>query len=174
SYDSPFDEYLLLELYTPTGLNEFDSDYSYTGNYPQGPSVPGLRLWHVDARLTTYLSGGWNTTLSSNTMANNIYTAMSNTYYSESASDYISVLGQSYSDYNLLQLIRNSTSANYYPATTLTSSNLFKTGSSFSMSNFYRQFVGGENLNSGASLGWSFTVESCSSSSATISLTKAS
>jgi len=72
SYDSPFDEYLLLELYTPTGLNEFDSDYSYTGNYPQGPSVSGLRLWHVDAHLTTYLSGGWNTTLSSNTMANNI------------------------------------------------------------------------------------------------------
>ena len=28
AYDSPFDEYLLLELYTPTGLNKFDSDYS--------------------------------------------------------------------------------------------------------------------------------------------------
>ncbi|MFA7032175.1 MAG: immune inhibitor A domain-containing protein, partial [Bacilli bacterium] len=173
SYNSPFDEYLLLELYTPTGLNEFDSDYSYSGGYPQGPSVPGIRLWHIDARLTAYLSGGWSTTLTSNTMGSYIYTAMSNTYYTEESSSYASVLGQSYGDYNLLQLIRNSTSTNYYPTANLTSSNLFKAGSSFSMSTFYRQFVGGENLNSGASLGWSFTVESCSLSSATISLTRA-
>ena len=34
--NSPFDEYLLVELYTPTGLNKFDTDYRYKYYYPQG------------------------------------------------------------------------------------------------------------------------------------------
>ena len=53
SYSSPFDEYLLLELYTPTELNKLDSDYKYASNYAQGPNAVGIRLWHVDARLLT-------------------------------------------------------------------------------------------------------------------------
>lgn len=38
-----FDEYMLLELYTPTGLNAEDSVKYAT--------VPGIRLWHVNAKL---------------------------------------------------------------------------------------------------------------------------
>ena len=38
-----FDEYMLLELYTPTGLNAADSVKYAT--------VPGIRLWHVNAKL---------------------------------------------------------------------------------------------------------------------------
>ena len=49
--NSPFDEYLLIELYTPTGLNEFDSN-EYDPLYAlQGPQTAGCRIWHVDARL---------------------------------------------------------------------------------------------------------------------------
>jgi len=177
SYNSPFDEYLLLELYTPTGLNLMDSTYTYSSNYPKGPSSTGIRLWHVDSRLTTYASNKFSTTLTSNAGASNIYTAMSNTYYkSGDSNSYISVLGQSYANYNLLQLIRNSTSATYSPTTSLSNADLFTNGQSFAMSTYNKQFVNGTSLNSGASLGWSFSVSitgSGASATATITLTRA-
>ena len=49
--NSPFDEYLLIELYTPTGLNEFDSTHFDSTYHLQGPQTAGCRIWHVDARL---------------------------------------------------------------------------------------------------------------------------
>ena len=47
---SPFDEYMLLELYTPTGLNASDSAHTYT-NGVRGFTIPGIRIFHVDARM---------------------------------------------------------------------------------------------------------------------------
>jgi len=47
-----FDEYLIIEFYTPTGLNEKDASERYKGeSYPQLPSANGLKIYHVDARL---------------------------------------------------------------------------------------------------------------------------
>jgi len=48
---SAFDEYLLLEYYTPTDLNEKDSASAYPGNGVQGFSENGIRIYHVDARM---------------------------------------------------------------------------------------------------------------------------
>jgi M6 family metalloprotease-like protein len=48
---SAFDEYLLLEYYTPTDLNQKDSDAAYPGNGVQGFTENGVRIYHVDARL---------------------------------------------------------------------------------------------------------------------------
>jgi M6 family metalloprotease-like protein len=45
-----FDEYLLIELYTPTGLNALDAKI----HYPHSVLGYGVRLWHVDARLAKY------------------------------------------------------------------------------------------------------------------------
>lgn len=48
-----YDEYIMLEYYTPTGLNAKDSQVSYGG--ARGFTVPGVRIYHVDSRLrTTY------------------------------------------------------------------------------------------------------------------------
>lgn len=172
TYNSPFDEYILLELYTPTGLNEFDSTHEYGGGYPKGPTTPGIRLWHVDARLTRYVAGNYSTTLTSNVLAGNVLTAMTNTYYSSEAADYISPLGSSYADYNLLQLIREDSFSNYKPTANLSSNDLFKLGDTFTMGTYASQFVNSGKLNSNTNLGWSFTVDSLSSSSATITLSR--
>jgi len=170
--DSPFDEYLLLELYTPTGLNKFDSDHQYSSRYPQGPSVPGIRLWHIDARLTNYLGGeDFSTSLTTNPKTNYVTHAMSNTYDDE---DYGSPLGEDYYDYNILQLIRNSSTIDYHPTSNLSESSLFKTGSSFNMSTYSKQFVKGTTLNNGKALGWSFSVQGIADNQAVISLTKLS
>jgi M6 family metalloprotease-like protein len=45
-----FDEYYLLEYYTPTGLNQLDSQTTYTNNL-EGLTDSGLRILHVDQRL---------------------------------------------------------------------------------------------------------------------------
>ena len=48
---SAFDNYLVFEFYTPTGLNLKDSQAAYPGNLVRGFSVSGVKIYHVDARL---------------------------------------------------------------------------------------------------------------------------
>jgi M6 family metalloprotease-like protein len=48
--NSPYSEYLLIEYYTPTGLNELDA----TNEYASGARMftkPGILVYHIDARL---------------------------------------------------------------------------------------------------------------------------
>lgn len=171
--NSPFDEYLLLELYTPTGLNHLDCLYQYKTSYPRGPSSIGIRLWHIDGRL---LRNPWNSidNITTNPLINNFGTihAMSNSY---SGNDHCSPLGNQYYNYNILQIIRNNTNMTYRPKGNLINSDLFISGESFSMSRYQSQFVNGLNLNDGHPLGWSFSVEiegSGESAKATITLFK--
>lgn len=49
-----FDEYLIMEYYTPTGLNELDSKEQYMGQYPKLPTASGIKIYHVDARLGVF------------------------------------------------------------------------------------------------------------------------
>ena len=46
-----FDEYILLDLQTPTGLNKLDSEVSYEDSVPKYYSETGVRMYHIDARL---------------------------------------------------------------------------------------------------------------------------
>lgn len=45
-----FDEYILIELYTPSGLNKLDSENAYK-NFMPLYSEAGVKIWHVDNRL---------------------------------------------------------------------------------------------------------------------------
>ena len=169
---SPFDEYMLLELYTPTGLNAFDCTYDYGGG--KGPSVPGIRLWHVDTRLYSYSTSS----LTNNPKSNNVLHAFNNTSLSSPSDNrtcaYIQVThDEQYVDYNMLHLIRNSTTENLNTTNRLTASNLFKEGDSYSQATYARQFPNGSKMNNKNDLGWSFTIESLDEESATITLTKA-
>lgn len=53
-----YDEYILIEYYTPTGLNFKDSQGngygSSSNNQLRGFNINGVRIWHVDSRLITY------------------------------------------------------------------------------------------------------------------------
>lgn len=52
-----FGEYLVLELYSPTGLNKLDSLASYSGTRPKGFRSAGLKISHVDSRLARISAG---------------------------------------------------------------------------------------------------------------------
>ena len=178
---SPFDEYLLLEYYTPDGLNEFDTDHQYLRDarkvYPTGPVERGIRLWHVDARLAYMYAGNFS---SSRMTTDPGYTqrvklAMSNTYYASNVSEsYLSPLAdedRSFCNYNLLQLIKKNGSG-WKSKDNLTSAMLFRDNQEFSMSSSANQFVKSGKLNSGANLGFSFKVNALNSGYASIEVTK--
>ena len=183
SYDSPFDEYMLLEFYTPTGLNAFDTTYQYDNRYPKGSQEIGIRLWHVDARLFYYNSESYPNpasvtfTTKPNIRNHAIYSAFTNTYYkqNDSSNAYLSPLGEANSEYynfNALQLIRNNPSANYKPSDDFNTNSLFRMGSSFNMNTFKNQFVKTGKLNKNIDLGFSFTVNNTIAEYATITITK--
>ena len=183
SFDSAFDEYLLLELYTPTGLNAFDTTHAYSNNFPKGPEAIGIRLWHVDARLLyvdhdQLFTPSQITTDVTYDSYYGVVQAFSNTSDDD---DYGTPLGKepidgvNYDQFNLLQLIHNNTSVNYLNMNALRSSDLFRDGDSFSMSAYGKQFIKSGRLNSGKLLGWSFTVHVSGSgddATATVVLTK--
>ena len=49
-----FDEYFLIELYSPTGINSFDA--SIGNNKAKLPSLPGIKIYHVDSRIGYFKS----------------------------------------------------------------------------------------------------------------------
>lgn len=180
-FDSPWDEYFLLELYTPTGLNELDATYSYDGTR-RGPSAPGIRLWHVDARLLYLTSDKDNGSYSQLTSdvydsraKGGIVQAFTNTI---DDSDYGSPLGSTYDKYNLLRLVRNDKSAPVHASSTafIEDSDLFRNGSSFDMSTYKSQFSNSTKMNKNIALDWSFSVSitgTGNDAEATVTLTRA-
>ena len=178
---SPFDEYLILELYSPTGLNEFDSLYKYQNAYPQGPSDVGIRLWHVDARMRgTYVSGNqlyfdgskYYNEFDLNSSPYGFALSMSNTTYASSADEgYVAIFTSDY-NYDLLALIRNNKANDINMEKILSNDCLFKQGDTFSMSEYSSSFPNIGKLNSGLDLGFSFEITSLNELSATIKITQ--
>ena len=182
SYNSPFDEYLLLELYTPTGLNKFDCVHQYDGKYPLGPDSVGIRLWHVDARLFTTsrkFINDVNSSYSFNTAFNNTYLNVSELEDGGRDSFAYDISKKiDYQRFNLLHLIRSDTNKKYLSKAELSEADLFTENSSFDMTTYSSQFYKNNGkLNSGLSLGWSFEIKNITNVSgdiysATIKLTK--
>jgi M6 family metalloprotease-like protein len=131
---NPFDEYLLLQYYTPTGLNAKDTDgYGDWKKYPfygRGGTYAsaGLKVFHIDSRMftgegtqdddgniltktfeytDTYRSGGMDTSVSPHTFEYGCYLSASNTptkSYNIDRAMMSGVLKQD-SPYRLIQMI---------------------------------------------------------------------
>lgn len=165
-----FDEFLLLELYTPTGLNYLDSKTRYAGVYPLAYSTPGVRLLHIDARLGVYNYSGSFINYGDpgsgplDDSANSRYFAMANSNTPSYSQD---------ADHRLVHMIQALGVNTFDTGYSGTNSDLFKTGQSFSMASFGSEFFkNGSHLNNGNDLGYTISFTSVSSSSATIRITK--
>ena len=177
SDNSPFDEYIIVEYYTSEGVNYLDSNYEYHKGrgYPTGSKTPGIRVWHVDARLLytetgAFLASNWTTNPS--TKEGNVVMMMSNTYNGRGAEGYITPLGSDYANFNLLQMIRRSTTATHKNNNPMTSDDLFKVGDIFSMSTYSKQFVYSGKLNTKKDLGFNFEINGLTSEYASITVNK--
>lgn len=166
-----YDEFLMLELYTPTGLNALDSTTAYNGSYPLGYTEAGIRLMHVDSRLGKYTystTSGW--------YFNGYYEPTSlyltgNNYYGFAHSNTPSYSADP--EYRLIHMIQAGGTNTFDTGNTGTNADLFKTGNTFSMATYGTQFFkNGTKLNNGNSLNYRIEFTNVSASSATIRIYK--
>ena len=168
-----FDEYLLFELYTPTGLNELDASTTYSDRFKL-PSQPGIKLWHIDARI--YRADAYDendngttlTTLPTQLDINNYCYGVAAT----NSTDY-DVAGAKGTKYDLIRLIEKTDngldSSSYAHAE---QNSLWSTGNKFTLSAKSKSFPRGTKLNNGKTLDYTVEFKSVTSTSATLRFTK--
>lgn len=184
SGNSAFDEYILVELYTPTGLNELGQSKFNRNPYFILMDRPVVRVWHVDARLY-----GTNGAIYTNpTTAPVRYDHLAKNSFAYDANGISTDLDNEddrircssiNDDFCTLQYIRNKPDEAIRTKTYQHYNNAFGNGSSFSISSFASQFPYGSEgkLNNGKTFNWTFTIAisgSGSNAKATINLTKTS
>ena len=152
--NSTFDEYILVDLYAPTGLNKFNS-VDHPIYYGPGPrdqkdlTTVGVRIWHVDARLLTAASD--YTEFTTDPTNGKTKMSISNSYYEEAP--------ENIREFLELELIRNDTEIDYRHLSYNKWTDYFYEGDEFDMTKFPKQFANGTKLDSGLDLGWSIKVD---------------
>lgn len=137
--NSLYDEYLILELFAPTGINEFDAKINF-----MNMRYSGVRVWHVNSLLTDIHDS-----------ENKTSTIIDGKQYNLAYSNY-----DVESEFDVLHMIRNNPNEAYHTTSRLQyGKTLFTQGDSFDMETFKSQFINGSKLDNGEKLGWSFTVE---------------
>lgn len=165
---TPFDEYLILEYYTPTGLNETDANHRYDTRDTMY-NYRGIRLYHVDARLIKMDSRG-NFMSYVDSIGNDGYAyfvGASNSYsYSYLNSPYNSV----YRYVHLLDQGGRNRLNNGLGGSITKSMALWTQGNTFTPSSTF--FYNGTRFNNGNVIGYSITVTQTTTTQATITITK--
>lgn len=135
-YNSLFDEYLLLELYAPIGLNAYDANRL-------GFNQAGIRVWHANSIMAHASAADEDSPNLVDTRTNSFK------YSTYNRND----------EYDLLHLIRNNEEVGIDATTKVSNADLFKINDSFSMAKYSKQFVKGNRLDNGEKLGWEFNVD---------------
>ena len=173
--ETAFDEYVLVELFTPTGLNELDSKTPYSSMASSGYNNPGVRIWHVDNRLAkisdrTGKAVGYYS--DEEVKAGN---------FGDNYTPYVAAANGDDRDtevcagegFEALSLI-SSKGKKFTTSSMSTDSDLFHAGDTFSLSQskYTKYFASNSHLNNGNSFPYTITVDSINSTSATISITR--
>ena len=169
---SPYDEYVLIELFANNGLNEFDSNYTVVDGTID---TQGVRIWHIDSRLARAEgSGEFSSTLVTDPKDSSKVALITDNSPNAPTFDGL----EEYDKYQELYLIRNDESYKYTDTTSgrFVESYYFKEGSTFSLDKYSKQFVNGSTLNDGRKLNWTVSIGAISPTetgySVTINLTK--
>lgn len=157
--NSAFDEYILIELITPELLWKQDSSHKYPSILTYAYTTPGVRILHVDARLMNSREK-----IVSEMSGNELFTTAYSNTPSRSYSRGTSSLRE-----DLLALIPQNHDRDFQtkPLKIATNDVLFKTGDTFSVSN-YCEFFNSSTLHNGSKIPFNVTFKSVSKDSATI------
>jgi M6 family metalloprotease-like protein len=161
---SAYDNYLIFEFYTPTGINQKDSQAMYPGNQVRGFTVPGVKIYHVDARLGRFSNSGFLGY--TDTLTNNpgfIAMAHSNS------------LDYSYDEnYKLIHLIEKNGVNTFIDGEIATNATLFRQGDTFNPTtthaNFFYHQVG--RFNDQSLIGYQVNVTTLTNQAVTLTVTK--
>lgn len=166
---SAMDEYLLLEFYTPTGLNYKDSrSGGYPGNGLQGFTIPGIKIYHIDSRM-----GRVNWSTAEFISFTNSIDISSGSYYTDmvvSNSEEYSTANPNFKLVHLLESGGTNTFKN--SMATATNGTLFTAGETFTPSTFSSFFVNSGKFDDNSAIGYSITINSVSATSASISINR--
>ena len=166
------DEYLIIEYYTPQGMNEKDALQSYSPNTTSGTdkmyTVNGFRIYHIDSRLVEIEARG-RATRYVETLGDKYYAVgASNTPERSHLSDFQSM--QNAIDYKYVHLLESNGTNTFKKGSFATNATLFKGGSSFVASSEF--FPNGDKFNNGTTVGYKITVQECTSDFGEITITK--
>ena len=174
---SVFDEYILLEYYTPDVLNAQDSAVAYSTNYSNatGHNQAGVRAWHVDSRLWAgpVVDGWFSFEYQVDPVGNDVYANVTNeahaVYFGAS-----NTTGDSYDEVaDQLKLLDAAGAGGYYTNYRTSSSNasLFKTGQSITDWNVYLKNGTGK-FNAGNDIGFTVSFGAMDANGIQVTLTK--
>lgn len=172
---SVMDEYLLVEFYTPNGLNYLDSKTKYQ-NRPIGYSKPGIKIYHIDSRIAKckLISTEYYSSLNFEEYVNEIPTT-------KSSDDIYYVIGASNSNsdsrtnakrtgtYKQIALVENKEYSSIFTGTASDDSSLFYEGDSFNSKNSI--FFTKNKWNNGEEMYISISVNSLSNNNANLTIT---
>lgn len=168
---SAFDEYLLVEFYTPTNLNEKDALNGYTPNgFKNAFNIPGIKIYHVDSRgVEVDASYRFRSYIKESSQLGTSKYGIGASNYSAS----YSLLSAPYSSkYKLVHLLEATGTNSFSNGSNATNNTLFKQNDVFVASNVF--FENGTKFNDGTAVGYQIKVDALSSSSATITVSKIS
>jgi len=163
---SAFDNYLIFEFYTPTGINLKDSQAAYPGNGLRGFTVPGVKIYHVDARLGRY---------SNSTGAFSGYTDSLNNSGNYPLVAHSNSLEYTQNDnYKLIHLIEEGGINTFIDGDTATNETLFRQGDTFNPTakhaNFFYHQTG--RFNDQSLIGYQVNVTTLTNEAVTLTVTK--
>ena len=163
---SPMDEYLLIEFYTPTGVNALDSaSGGYPGNGLAGFSLPGIKIYHIDSRMGTFNSS-YDFVSFTDTIVNN------NTYYTDLAVSNTASYSYANQNFKLIHLLEAGKTNTFKTGGTATNNTLFSAGKTFSPSAYANFFYNSGKFNDNTSIGYSVYVNAITSTSATLTISQ--
>ena len=172
---TPFDEYLILETYTPTSLNYQDSHTRYESI--AAPSEVGLRVYHVNARIGKIVvennSLVWDSEHCSYDkipVNDNDYYAYYYLYSNSNGYSYGTLIDDSDYSFYRTRLVSLLPQTGYKPSyyNYMKNTSLYQSGSSFMLSGgTYSQFV----FDDGSKPQYGFKVTGTTSSSVTVTFT---
>lgn len=145
-----YDEYIMIEYYTPTGLNQKDTASAYGG--VKSFNIPGVRIYHVDSRLLTVHSDSdkrWSDTI--NTVPG-LYSEIGPSNTGSQSAD---------KTFKLIHLLDAAgRSPKWYGSTTSLADNLslFKTGNKIEINNWQRYLFERGTFNDGSEIGFSVEI----------------
>ncbi len=170
--NSPYDEYLLIEYYTPTGLNKKDSTSAYYGR-PKLFTENGIKIYHIDSRIGKYSYDSYSGYGYFEEYVDTVYET--NSYYSQIAHSNT----QSYSanrNYRLLHLLDATGADSLLKSSSAYATNysLFTDGITFDpTSSVYKNlFNVASKFNDGTSLNYKIEVVSTSADECELVITK--
>jgi M6 family metalloprotease-like protein len=163
---SAFDEYIMMEFYTPTGLNAKDSSYAYATR-PQAMTENGVRIYHVDARLCKVTYSGSSQTAGAYVDAITTTSTVSTVVSHSNTVKY----GTKDTSYKLLTALDHAGVKHRSTTASVNNASLWQDGDTFNYSTYKSQFDVTTSSNDGNGFHYSVAFSNMSASGITLTIT---